>query len=597
MQLLFTAPASVFDSKFWRKLWDFKVNNGLVKCQAITYRQSGPSTIVFDEESFDLLPNENVRHPATLLFVESLDEFKAIDKNRLLADYSEPTWERVCAHAGEGEGDCSSSLEIWPIFILVFAGLKTNQFYHWMGTPTFLPSEALNVEMHPLSDKMVESLDASWPPSMHSIGDKNVWVCVDVLSTATAHYSEKIAATQVLLGWRLRNWLASRLVREKSVDVVVIRDGGLGSRGRNMFLTVCSSELFVKFPNIPLVTGWELNEDGKPGARVFDLSKSLDPQVVAAQAARLNTQLIKWRSWPDLDLTRIEKSKVLLLGAGTLGCCTARLLVGWGVSKITFVDCGKVSHSSPLRQNLFTLADAEAASFKAEAAAMRLREIVPSTLLDVQSVVLELPSPGHPTTSVNGLDQDVSTLSQLISSHDAVFSLMDSREARWLPTLLCAQQNTMLITAALGTESWLVMRSGEGLGCYFCSDVCGVANTIKGRPLDQQCTVTRVGCSSIAAALAVELFISRLHFGDDCLRVPHMIRGTLDGFEQKKNQTSSYERCVCCSHFVRSRLENHDSTCQFVRTVIANEEFLLECTGISNILGDASADDALIQEE
>jgi hypothetical protein len=50
---------------------------------------------------------------------------------------------------------------------------------------------------------------------------------------------------------------------------------------------------------------------------------------------------------------QVAGCRCLLLGAGTLGCNVARLLLGWGVSKITFVDNGTVSYSNPVRQTLY----------------------------------------------------------------------------------------------------------------------------------------------------------------------------------------------------------------------------------------------------
>lgn len=48
--------------------------------------------------------------------------------------------------------------------------------------------------------------------------------------------------------------------------------------------------------------------------------------------------------------------------------------------------------------------------------------------------------PGHPIPSAPALiDQariDVQRLEKLIDEHDVVFLLMDSRESRWLPTML-----------------------------------------------------------------------------------------------------------------------------------------------------------------
>lgn len=50
--------------------------------------------------------------------------------------------------------------------------------------------------------------------------------------------------------------------------------------------------------------------------------------------------------------------------------------------------------------------------------------------------------PGHPI-SVNLLEktkEDVRTLEELIDSHDVIYLLMDSRESRWLPTVIGASK-------------------------------------------------------------------------------------------------------------------------------------------------------------
>ncbi|CAM9880356.1 unnamed protein product, partial [Pylaiella littoralis] len=208
--------------------------------------------------------------------------------------------------------------------------------------------------------------------------------------------------------------------------------------------------------------GWEPNAAGRPGPRMSDLSGVLDPARLAENSVRLNIKLMRWRALPELDVELLAQTKCLLLGAGTLGCAVARCLMGWGVQHISLVDNGRVAYSNPVRQSLFTFEDCKGGGkFKAKAAAAALSAVFPGA--KSAGHVLTIPMPGHPLTSpaeAAGAKRDAKTLEALVSSHDVVFVLTDSRESRWLPTLLAAKHDRICVNAALGLDSFLVVRHG-----------------------------------------------------------------------------------------------------------------------------------------
>jgi ubiquitin-like modifier-activating enzyme ATG7 len=236
-------------------------------------------------------------------------------------------------------------------------------------------------------------------------------------------------------------------------------------------------------PKLPKVTGWERTEAGKLTSRNVDLSDYMDDSKLADQAVDLNLKLIKWRIAPTIDLDVIKDCKCLLLGAGTLGTYVSRILMGWGVRKITFVDNATVSFSNPVRQPLFAFKDCiQGGAKKAERAAEALKEIYPG--VEATGHVMEVPMLGHPMTDTEKTKDEFKKLQKLVSEHDAIFLLMDTRESRWLPTVMGKAANKIVLNAALGFDTYVVMRHGlktmqEGeveLGCYFCNDVVAPAD-------------------------------------------------------------------------------------------------------------------------
>ncbi|CAJ0579712.1 unnamed protein product, partial [Mesorhabditis spiculigera] len=378
-------------------------------------------------------------------------------------------------------------------------------------------------------------------------------------------------------GWTVRNALAAfsmTTLNWEEYNVISLR-AGLPS----LYYSVSGATPGLSAP--PKGFGWERSSNGKLEPTRVEMKSQFDPISLMEQSVDLNLSLIKWRLVPELRLERFKALRVLIFGAGTLGCNLARSLLGWGVRHFTLVDNSNVSYSNPVRQSLSEFEDARLGRPKAECAAEALRRILPTVF--VEPVQMTVPMPGH-TVSKNGeaeLEETVRKLDELIQKHDVVYLALDSREARWLPTVA--------FSVALGFDTYVIIRHGIGqyqpdqsisptsvrdivpypkLACYFCSDVTAPGNSTTDRTLDQQCTVARAGLSMIASGLAVELLSSVLQhetpleapafMGDGpsdeaggllgC--APHQIRGFIHRFQQMTPCVRRFDRCIACGFAV-----------------------------------------------
>ncbi|KAL1902849.1 Autophagy protein 7 [Sporothrix stenoceras] len=424
--------------------------------------------------------------------------------------------------------------------------------------------------------------------------------------------------------WPLRNLLV--LVRQRyqlrKAQILCYRDTqARRDEPRSIVLPVelDGSIEQMETTEMPKVTGWERNVNGKLQARLANLADYMDPARLADQAVDLNLKLMKWRISPNLDLDSMKNISCLLLGAGTLGSYVSRNLMGWGVRKITFVDYGSVSFSNPVRQPLFEFKDClQGGAPKATRAAAALELIYPG--VEAEGHVLSVPMLGHPVIDEAKTRADYEKLEELIDSHDVIFLLMDTRESRWLPTIMGKAKGKIVLNAALGFDTYVVMRHGatprdgseDTLGCYFCNDVVAPADSVKDQTLDQQCTVTRPGVAAIASALLVELFASimqhpsRHHAGapktskrneaptyerdpeDHPLGiVPHQIRGFVANFQNVLINGKSYPQCSACSRPILDayRQEGWD----FVKKALGDREYVTELSGLAEIQRQAEA--------
>ena len=288
-------------------------------------------------------------------------------------------------------------------------------------------------------------------------------------------------------GWPLRNLLV--LIRQRyqlrEAQILCFREThARREEARSIILPLAMDQVEkMEIIKTPKITGWERNSKGELKARIANLAEVMDPTRLADQAVDLNLKLMKWRLAPNLNLDDIKNTKCLLLGAGTLGSYVSRNLMGWGVRKITFVDYGSVSFSNPVRQPLFVFDDClNGGKAKATQAAEALKQIYPG--VDAEGYVLSVPMLGHPIIDEKKVEADFTKLQELVDSHDAIFLLMDSRESRWLPTVMGKAKNKIVMNAALGFDTYVVMRHGatpkdgseDTLGCYFCNDVVVAAD-------------------------------------------------------------------------------------------------------------------------
>lgn len=136
-----------------------------------------------------------------------------------------------------------------------------------------------------------------------------------------------------------------------------------------------------------------------------------------------------------------------------------------------------------MRQPLFNFKDClDGGVKKAHRAAQALSEIYPG--VEAAGHVLSVPMAGHPIVDDVKTQRDFELLRDLIDSHDVIFLLMDTRESRWLPTVMGKASGKIVMNAALGFDTFVVMRHGlrnvsepnSELGCYFCNDVVAPAD-------------------------------------------------------------------------------------------------------------------------
>ncbi|KAF5153472.1 ThiF family protein [Theileria parva strain Muguga] len=287
---------------------------------------------------------------------------------------------------------------------------------------------------------------------------------------------------------------------------------------------------------------------------------------------KLNLELITWRILPELNLDKILHLKVCIVGLGTLGCSLVRQLLAWGVETFVLVDSGFVTNST--RQSLYTHKYCYTNTPKVDAAERMIFKIKPDCKLTI--VNTEIPMIGH-TYCDNYLNKQLQNTKAIVASSDVIVLATDSKESRWLPSLISSQMNMrgekcpLVVSAGLGFDSFMIVRHSykEFKGsCYFCSESQAPIDTITGRPFDETCTVVKAGITDICASMVVELIVSLTqhekmfaadHGDKTCIgKTPHSIRFSLSDYKCSELYAEPSEMCICCSENVLNKLKTDE---------------------------------------
>lgn len=686
----FTPFSSQLSLGFWaafraQKLEHWALDTPAAQTTAVLQFQASSNVAVWldgindtrDTSEPEFLGTDSLAVPATVLHTNSLEEFKALPWAAQVQDACRGVLQDIVSGAAAAHPG-----KLMPVLCSVFCHMKTHKAVHWMNMP------ALNTGADVLASTW------SWPEPqqlplrsartgcavLYQRGSAGWAVCTpaevlaDVSEAAAAAQEHrlipviwgKLDAGSMSLPWHAQNilaawgiWLADAGAATTSFTVAlglpVPRPGADGLAWhvdtahlelRQVHVPVlytvpwaslgdAAASSLPALPELPpgSCTGLEPHPSGTVRPRSVNLANAFSPAALAAQAENLNLSLMKWRLAPQLQQAALSKLRVLLIGAGTLGCHVARGLFAWGVRSVTLVDGGRVALSNPVRQPLFTSAQASDGQPKAAAAAASLGAITATS--QAVGEMLSVPMPGHvslaecstaalramceqaaaaePSAVLDALKDDaagaatarsLARLEELMLQHDVVYLLTDTRESRWLPSLLAAVHSIPLFNVALGFDGWLVQRHGVQVdgklsgACYFCSDVIGPADTLTGRSLDQQCTVTRPGVAAVSSAIAVELMVSVMHgaagwatphadsgpFG----ATPQLLRGGLGGAATLCAATAPFPSCTGCGQGLRHAVRQHGHA-WILLACAEGREFIEAAAGVHELAATAAA--------
>src|SRR5512134_2111784 len=198
----------------------------------------------------------------------------------------------------------------------------------------------------------------------------------------------------------------------------------------------------IKTPTVTPAT-----DEPRTGPRRIPVAPEKPIHIPNLQTDRLGTfEFISW--W---EREKVQKAKVLVVGAGALGNEVIKNLALMGVGNIFIIDFDKIEAANLSRSVLFRESDNNRS--KAEVVAARAKSV-------------------NPSVNVQYLNADVTTGLGLgiIRRMDAIVGCLDNREARLAVNRFCYWMNKPWVDGAIQELLGLmrVFKPGEG-ACYECT--------------------------------------------------------------------------------------------------------------------------------
>ncbi|XP_024000237.2 ubiquitin-like modifier-activating enzyme ATG7, partial [Salvelinus sp. IW2-2015] len=486
-KLQFAPFSSALEAGFWhqltqKKLNDYRLDDSPKNIKGYYYNGDPvglPTRLTLEFSAFEAdgpSPARCCPVTGTLYNTNTLEAFKTSDKKALLEKQATEIWDSI--QSGDALKDPSL---LCKFLLLTYADLKKYHFYYWFCFPALCFSEGIKIIKEPatleqvFSSKQTSALQAAYDS-----------LCSETGTSAVPYFLIKYTEDAVQVA-QLRDWDSFNTDLNK-VTVGVYDPCTLpqhpGWPLRNLLFLLAS-----KWGSPSPAGGRPARGSSRGG---YPSSGGGRPAGVVRQGRRRQGVVLQGssgRGSRPAGGSPARGSSQEVAGRGCLrGSRQGVVLQGVTVSEGVMpssagghpagvVQCGEPASSAafcstlpdPLRMLLLydvapetpqrpdlnllfshqsrTLAravysDVVSCHDKQDAWLLELIGVILQLLKNAEGHVMSIPMPGHPVNfseaTMSQARQDVEHLEKLISQHDVVFLLMDTRESRWLPTVIAA---------------------------------------------------------------------------------------------------------------------------------------------------------------